>query len=86
MLFWSPVADKLEEWQPVGGWGAAFSEQDKLQLMNLFFFFKNKKGYKDRKAETLAHMIVSKQKYKGLQYSEDQERHIREALQAVFGS
>ena len=86
MLYWSPVQDKVEEWEPKGGWNASYSEQDKIQATHLFFFFKNKKGCSDRKAEILAQMIVSKQKYKGLMYSKEQEQQIREALQTVFSS
>jgi hypothetical protein len=29
----------MEEWEPVGGWNASFSEQDRIQSTNLFFFF-----------------------------------------------
>lgn len=86
MLYWSPVQDKVEEWQPTGGWNASFSEQDKIQGTYLFFFFKNKKGCSDRKAEILAQMVVSKHKYKGLMYTKQQEDQIREALQTVFSS
>lgn len=86
MLYWSPVHDKVEEWQPTGGWNAAFSEQDKIQGTYLFFFFKNKKGYSDRKAEILTQMVISKRKYKGLMYTKEQEQQIREALQTVFSS
>jgi predicted adenine nucleotide alpha hydrolase (AANH) superfamily ATPase len=85
-MYWNPVSDKIEEWQPVGGWNSSFSEQEKIQLTNLFFFFKNKKGCKDRKAESLAHMVLFKQKYNGIIYSEEQERQLREALQPVFSS
>ena len=86
MMFWSPVVEKVEEWQPVGGWNATFSEQDKIQLTTLFFFFKNKKGCKDRKAEILANMVLSKQKYPGLSYTKEQEDQVRDALQPVFSS
>lgn len=85
-MYWNPVIDKLEEWQPVSGWNRIFSEQDKIQLTNLFFFFKNKKGCKDHKAEILAHMVVFKQKYNGLIYSEEQERQLKQILQPVFSS
>jgi hypothetical protein len=86
MMFWSPVQDKVEEWQPTGGWNASYSEQDKIQAAHLFFFFKNKKGYSNRKSEILCQMVVFKNKYKGLEYSREQEGHIREALQTVFSS
>lgn len=61
----------MEEWEPVGGWNASFSEQERIQSTNLFFFFKKK--YAEKVALTLAIMTIFKQKYHGLQYSEDQE-------------
>jgi hypothetical protein len=81
-MYWNPAGDRMEEWQPIGGWNASFSEQDKIQLTNLFFFLKNKKGCNTPKAEIMAHMVVFKQKYK-LKYSEEQERQIREVLLPV---
>jgi hypothetical protein len=87
MRYWSPLAEEVsEEWEPTGGWNRAFSEQDKLQCTTLFFFFKNKKGYKERAAEILAHMVLFKQKYPGLAYNQEQESRLREALQPVFQS
>uniref|UniRef100_A0A6C0KL99 Uncharacterized protein n=1 Tax=viral metagenome TaxID=1070528 RepID=A0A6C0KL99_9ZZZZ len=85
-MFWSPVIDTIEEWKPRGGWNSTFSEQDKIQLTNLFFFFKNKKGCTDRNAEIMSHMVIFKQKYRGLMYSEEQEEQLREALQPVVSS
>jgi predicted adenine nucleotide alpha hydrolase (AANH) superfamily ATPase len=83
MRYWSPLAEETEEWEPKGGWNRAFSEQDKLQCATLFFFFKNKKGYKERAAEILAHMVLFKQKYPGLAYTQEQEQRLREALQPI---
>ena len=85
-MFWNPVVDTIEGWEPTGGWNSAFSEQDKIRLTNFFFFFKNKKGYNDRKSEIISHMVVFKQKYKGLTYSDQQEMQLREALQPIFSS
>ena len=80
MLYWSPANDKTENFNPKAGWNSAFSEKDKIQYTNLFFFFKNKKGFKDDMAETLAQMVIYKQKYSGLKYSDEQEEVLREAL------
>lgn len=84
MMFWSPTLNKAESWMPVSGWNSAFSEQDKIQCTNLFFFFKYKKGFNDRKAEILAQMVIYKQKYSGMKYSEEQEAQLTEALKTVF--
>jgi len=83
-MYWNPSENTVEEWQPVGGWNPSFSEQDKIQLTNLFFFFKNKKGCNEKKAEIMASMIVCKQKYKGLVYTKEQETQIEQALQPIF--
>ena len=80
MLYWSPANDKTEIFNPKAGWNSVFSEKDKIQYTNLFFFFKNKKGFKDVMAETLAQMVIYKQKYNGLKYSDEQEEVLREAL------
>jgi predicted adenine nucleotide alpha hydrolase (AANH) superfamily ATPase len=80
MLYWSPINDKTESWTPQAGWNSVFSEKDKIQYTNLFFFFKNKKGFKENMAEILAQMIIYKQKYNGLKYSDEQEAFLREAL------
>ena len=71
----------MEEWEPVGGWNASFSEQERIQSTNLFFFFK--KRYVEKIASTLAIMTIFKQKYHGLQYSEDQEQLLSKARQPI---
>jgi len=86
MIFWSPTLEKVEKWEPTGGWNSMFSDKDKIQLMNLFFFFKNKKGCKESKAEILANMVLFKQKHIGVIYSEEQEKIIHDLLQPVFSS
>ncbi len=86
MVYWSPTNNTIEQWTPSIGWNVSFSEKEKLQCTNLFFFFKNKKGFKDSIAENLAHMVVFKEKYKGLKYSDEQEAVIREALKTVFNT
>jgi hypothetical protein len=82
MMYWSPANNKTEDFNPKAGWNSVFSEKDKIQYTNLFFFFKNKKGFKDAMAETLAQMVIYKQKYNGLKYSDEQEEVLREALKA----
>lgn len=86
MLHWNPTSNKAEAWEPKGGWNRAFSEQDKLQATNLYFFFAKKKGYEDHVADVLAHMVLFKQKYPGLRYTEEQEQRLKEALQPLFES
>ena len=86
MLYWSPTVDHVEEWTPKGGWNSAFSDQEKIQCTNLFFFFKNKKGFKENIAHILAHMVLFKQKYAGMKYSEEQEAQLHAALQPVFNT
>ena len=86
MLYWNPLQDTTQEWEPVGGWNASFSEQDKIQCTHLFFFFQNKKGCSAKVANVFAHMVLFKQKYSGLYYSEEQERILKEVLQPVFSS
>ena len=70
----------LEKWEPKGGWNAIFSEQHQIQGTSLFFFFKNKKGFKDNVAEMMVHMILFKQVYPGLQYGKEQEAMLKRAL------
>jgi hypothetical protein len=84
MFYWSPTNTEIERWQPKSGWNSVFSEKDKIQCTNLFFFFKNKKGFKENKAETLSQMILYKQKYNGLKYSCEQEDILLEALKPIF--
>ena len=80
MIYWSPTSIDTYSWLPIGGWNNTFSEKDKIQCINLFFFFKNKKGFKDKVAESLAQMVIYKQKYNGLKYSSEQETILVEAL------
>lgn len=84
MMHWSPTSTETESWSPKGGWNSTFSEKDKIQCVNLFFFFKNKKGFKENKAEILAQMAIYKQKYSGLTYSDEQEGILNEALKPVW--
>ena len=84
MIYWTPTSTVTEEWLPHSGWNSSFSEKDKLQCTNLFFFFKNKKGFKENAADSLAQMVLYKQKYNGMKYSQEQEQIIQEALKPVF--
>lgn len=84
MLYWSPTTTKTEQWIPKSGWNSSFSEKDKIQCTNLFFFFKDKKGFKENIAEMMSHMVIYKQKYNGLKYSDEQEKILLEALQPKF--
>ena len=86
MLYWSPSSTVTYSWEPCSGWNSSFSEKDKIQCTNLFFFFKNKKGFKDNSAEILAQMVLYKQKHQGMKYSEQQEQILQEALRPVFNS
>lgn len=86
MHYWNPMNQTTETWHPRAGWNATFSESEKLQITNLFFFFKNKKGLNEQVADILAQMVLYKQKHHGLQYSEEQEAQIQEALRPIFNS
>jgi hypothetical protein len=80
MMYWNPSSTTIEEWTPKVGWNAIFSEQDRIKATHLFFFLKNKKGYKDYIAERLVQMIMYKDIYPGLKYSDKQEELIRQSL------
>lgn len=84
MIYWSPISADTYSWSPLGGWNNSFSEKDKIECTNLFFFFKNKKGFKDTIAENLAQMVIYKQKYNGLKYSDEQENMLVKALKPIF--
>ncbi len=84
MIYWTPTNTETYSWSPKSGWNSVFSEKDKIQCTNLFFFFKNKKGFTDNIAETLSQMVLYKQKYNGLKYSKDQENILTEALNPIF--
>ena len=84
MFYWSPSAENITEWHPVSGWNSTFSEQDKIVATNLFFFFKNKKGFNDNMSEILSQMAVYKRKYNHMKYSDEQEAQLQEALKTVF--
>jgi predicted adenine nucleotide alpha hydrolase (AANH) superfamily ATPase len=84
MFNWNPLCDEVLTWEPKSGWNRIFSEQDKIQYTTLFFFFKNKKGCKEEKAEILAQMVLFKQKYNGLMYSEEQESILQQMLKPVI--
>ena len=71
----------IEEWVPKGGWNAIFSEEHQNRGTSLFFFFKNKKGFKENVAEMMVQMILFKQVYPGLQYGKEQEAMLKKALQ-----
>jgi hypothetical protein len=83
-MYWHPTSSEKMDWTPKCGWNAAFSEKDKIQYTNLFFFFKNKKGFKEHLAEILAQMVIYKQKNSNMKYSEEQEQMLHDALKPVF--
>ena len=66
-------------WKPRAGWNAAFSKQNREDAEGLFFFFKNK-GISEERAENLVMMVIFKQIYHGLHYSEEQEAALRSAM------
>ncbi len=72
----------MDEWKPISGW-KNFSDKEIIQCKNLFLFFKNKKGFTEKNAEILSHMVIFKQKYNGLKYSDEQEDAIKKALHNV---
>jgi len=84
MQYWSPTMNEIKTWSPPGGWNSTFSNTDKIQCTNLYFFFKDKKGFKENIATNLAQMVVYKKKYNGLKYSDDQEEILINAMKTVF--
>jgi hypothetical protein len=84
MFNWNPSCEEIKEWEPQSGWNLIFSEQDKIQCTTFFFFFKNKKGCKNEQAEILSHMILFKQKYKDMKYSDEQERILKEMMKPII--
>ena len=84
MNHWSPSSSSIETYTPRSDWNPTLTAADKLKLTNLFFFFKNKKGFKAEMAEILAQMAVFKQKYHGLKYSDEQEAQLRTALSPIY--
>lgn len=70
-------------WKPSAGWHRAFSEKEKIECARLYVFFIQKR-YAEQKAEQLALMTVFKGKYKGLTYSDFQERELVEALKPII--
>ena len=84
MKYWSPTTLETPFWEPKSGWNSSFSETEKIQCTNLFFFFKNKKGFKENMAEILSQMVIYKHKYPGMKYSSEQELQLCEALKPVF--
>ena len=86
MFHWSPSSNSIEKYIPKSGWNPTLTESEKLQITNLFFFFKNKKGFKESIGEILAQMAVFKKKYHGLKYSDEQEAMLSKALSPIFKS
>lgn len=73
-------------WEPRGGWNLAFSEQEKIKAIHLFFFFTRQKRYPAPQAEVLVHMALWKRKYPTLQYATTQEQALQEALRPIIHS
>lgn len=81
MFNWSPISSTVQEWEPEEGWNRTWTVKDKIQCTRLYFFFHTTKHYSAAAASTMAHMMVYKEKYHGLQYSEEQESELQKALQ-----
>ena len=75
----------FHSWTPVGGWNASDSEMDRIQGAALFFFFQ-KKGCRDAVAQRLVQMVLFKQRYHGLRYSEEQEAMLQRMIQPIIHS
>ena len=80
---WSPNNSDVIAWQPSSGWNNSFTQKDKIHCANLFLFFKNSKKYNDSTAEILADMVIYKEKYAGLRYSDEQEQLLEFAMKPV---
>lgn len=85
MFYWNPSQSDIQTWQPVGGWNHIYSERDRMQGTALYTFLTNRKHYSSNVASTLVQMILSKQVYRDLMYSEEQEEQIKKALTFVKG-
>lgn len=81
MFYWNPAQTELQTWQPIGGWNALYSDRDKMQSVALYAHLTGTKHYSEKMATTLVQMMMSKQLYRGLQYSKEQERELQKALQ-----
>jgi len=81
---WNPWEEKTEKWEPKGGWNSSCSEQEKIKMIHLFFFFRDRKGYASPQAESLATMYIWKKKNPSMKYTEEQERCLKEALRPVI--
>lgn len=81
MFHWSPTSTTVQTWMPEEGWNRTWTEKDKIQCTRLYFFFHDVKQYSEEAASIMAHMMVYKEKYHGLQYSEEQECELARALQ-----
>jgi hypothetical protein len=75
--------DWLPSWTPVGGWNHTWTEKEKIQCSRLYFFFHNRKHYSAKSASMMAQMVIYKDKYHGLYYSEEQEQELKKALQTI---
>ena len=70
-----------EEWVPTEGWNAAFSEQDRAYCTTIFTLLR--KQLSEQASSRAAHMIVFKQKYHGLRYSEEQEAFLSKCMKRM---
>lgn len=84
MQYWNPATNQIKSWMPKSGWNKSFSEADKIKCTNLYHFFYDKKHYTSHHSEIMAQMVIYKDKYHGLSYSEEQEAQLKEALKSVF--
>ena len=69
------------EWMPQEGWNAAFSEQDRAYCSTIFTILR--KQLSEQASSRAAHMIVFKQKYHGLRYSEEQEAFLLKCTKRI---
>jgi len=67
------------DYTPTGGWNPVFSEDDKIKGRAMYAHV-IKKGYSTRSAQIIARMILYKDKYPGLLYSQEQEVVLRRAI------
>ncbi len=84
MYYWDPTLSEITDFTPSNGWNAIFSEKDKITYTNIYFFLTNKKGYKPQIAEIYTQMILFKQKYPHMKYSDEQEGQLQKALKTVY--
>ena len=76
-MHWTP--NDTHEWTPTGGWNVAYGEREKMRGI-AYHHHLIRRGYSENAAEIIIQMVLSKQVYDGLTYSDAQEKILRKAI------